>query len=210
MRNVCTGFACAVALASAANADVITSTATFPVAALPYSGSATLNQFDDMGGTRVLDGVVIRMGTSLSAHIVATNDAAVSQTISIGLAGSASAGAFPGGAGLSDGFSASASSPLLGPGAGHDFGTFGDTASDSQSVISLLWPLYIGGGTFSVPYSGNALFGIQGTSDAHIDVTDFAGSGYLEFDYTHHTLSTPAAAASVVLLGLGASRRRRA
>jgi hypothetical protein len=186
----------------------------FPLS--PGNQTLFFNQFDDLGGTRLLKAVELQFSGSMQAQVTAENDSAllvnnfgVNMTgfVSVDVNGGLLTGNFglfdsegPVAAGASDGV----------PDSGPDFFDFG-LLSDSGNDSDIGFPLaaWIGGGTFPANIMGSGGFATSGTSDATIKFSNFGTSGDVKVIYYYDIVPTPGAAALFGFAGFAAFRRRR-
>ncbi len=186
----------------------------FPLS--PGNQTLFFNQFDDLGGTRVLKGVELQFSGSMQAQVTAENDSALLvNNFGVNMTGFMSVdvngGLLNGSVGLFD-----SQGPVIAgasdgvPDSGPDFFNFGlltDSGNDSDLIApSAAW---IGGGTFPANIMGSGGFATSGTSDATIKFSDFGGSGNVKVIYYYDVVPTPGAAALFGFAGLAAFRRRR-
>jgi hypothetical protein len=195
------------AVAGSATAGIQIDSFSFGPQDVPFAGMGSLDKFDNNGGLHVLTGIKITFEGELSATVSAT---ALSgpQTVAVGVIGNSNAtdGLFNLGLAFNDNWV----SPVLNSGDTHNYGTLSVSDVSVFNVPMALWALYTAPGPdFTVNYSGNGLFGIQGGGNATIDVTDFAGSGTVTVEYHFDVVPAPGAAAVLGLGGLMAARRRR-
>lgn len=202
------------AVAASSNQESQTKPFAFPLS--PGNQVLTFDQFDTMGGLRVLKAVELLFSGGMQANVTAENDSAllvndfgVNMTgfVSVNVNGGLLSGNF----GLFD-----AQGPVMAaasdgvPDSGPDFFDFGllsDSGNDSD--LSGPAPAWIGLGTFNATVMGSGGFATSGTSDATIKFSNFATQGDVTVIYYYDVIPTPGAAALFGLAGLAGLRRRR-
>ena len=184
----------------------------------PYDDTATLPQFDEMGGQRELVGVCMTYDLSISAQVTAENDSVLpAPDFAVNLSGFATISF----GGLSDtvGISTGASFGVgptdnggmangMGPDF-HDFGLLSDTANGGDDVFFFPLAQYIGNGTIDATIHAEAGFSVSGTTDSTIQTTMFGASGTVTIEYKYTIIPTPGTAAILGLAGIAGIRRRR-
>lgn len=188
----------------------------FPLS--PGMASVTFNQFDTMGGTRVLKGVELRIDGIMGAAITAENNGQVPvNNFAVSLTGIVDIQVGP----LSGTLGIVANSGIVpvGPtdngglanGMGPDFADFGTVSGmDSDSALGFPSPFWIGNGQIIGSVDGSGGFAAQGTSDATINFDNFGASGAAKLTYFYDVIPTPGTVGLVGLAGIAAIRRRRA
>jgi hypothetical protein len=197
-------------------------------------GAATFNQFNDNGGTYILDSVQVLFHLQTSGgQLILDNDSpeAAAGTFQFGANGAISSTdvillnssymPIPGEVTVfnSEGFSLAAN---VDDGF-HDYDPtppdgllyIGETKEDTKSglVGSSFWGAgdqgFLGAGTYDIDYSVSQWLNYGGISGIEYAVTPVYASGYVEVDYDYHVVPEPA---TIGLLGLGALsliRRKR-
>ena len=203
--------------ATLANAATLSNNASYS-GPVPSTGgdalSVDLDQFDTLGGTRVLNSVKLEITTNIGADVTGENDSQSDGAITLNLSGNASAtfgglspiaavvqSVGPVAVDATDGF----------PGSGpdfHDFGTVSGSNADDDLLFSSFGP-FIGTGTFSVPVELSGGFVLSGVSDSSLNVSDFQGDGLVEVTYDYEVIPEPATMTLLGLGGLAMLRRRR-
>ncbi len=218
-RSLALGAIAAVTLASsAAFADSLEITQTmdweFPLS--PGQQTLSFDQFDDLGGTLILEGVSMSFDGSVSAAVTAENDSSLpSPDFALNMTGfvSVSFGTLDDFAGYNEVFASGGVDATDGvPGSGpdfHDFGTVGDTATGDDSTTTGLG-VYIGGGTIDAVVDATGGFSISGSTDSSLTFEDFMSSGTVTIVYKYSLVPAPGALALLGLAGVAGRRRRRA
>lgn len=195
------------AVSTAASAAIQIHTIPFGPSAVPFAGSADLPLFDDHNGNYVLKSILFQYDVSMRAHVVALSQAN-DQIITIGVSGNTSADdglLFNFGGGIFQ----TADSPVLNSGDIYDFGVVKGLYSDNTVINNpVLMALYTGVGTFTVDYAGAGLFGVVGSGNALLEITEFEADGSLTVMYEYNIIPAPGALALVGLAGLLGRRRR--
>lgn len=221
MKKTLLALASLLAVASSASASFSSSEMQFGAWAFPLSPGMsvlTFNQFDDMGGTRVLKGVELNIEGDMGALITAENNSVIpANNFAVGLTGIVNVNVGP----LAGNLGILATSPIMPAaatdnagvpnGSGPDFVNFGfisDTDSDSDFIGAS--PFWIGGGTIPGSVLGSGGFAAQGSADATINFVDFGTKGRVKLTYYFDVVPTPGATALLGLAGLVTIRRRRA
>ena len=221
--KICTFIALAGLAVGASGSTALAANTFMEMQSQPYGfalspGNQTLffNQFDDLGGTRVLKGVELQFAGSMQAQVTAENDSALLvNDFGVNMTGfmsvNVNGGLLNGSFGLLD-----AQGPVIaGPSDGVDdsgpdffnFGLLTDSGNDSDLVApSAAW---IGGGTFPANIFGSGGFATSGTSDATIKFSNFGGGGTVKVIYHYDVIPTPGSAALFGIAGFAAFRRRR-
>ncbi len=214
LAGVAVAMSGSVASASSTFSEVQNQPFAFPLS--PGAQILNFNQFNDMGGLRVLKAVELAFSGSMQANVTAENNSAllvnnfgVNMTgfVSVNVNGGLLSGGFglfdsqgPVNAGASDGV----------PGSGPDFFDFGllfDSGNDSDLAAPA--PAWIGLGMFAANVSGSGGFATSGTSDATINFADFATAGTVTVTYYYDVIPTPSAFALFGVAGFAMARRRR-
>jgi len=176
-------------------------------ASFPNMRMFTFNQFDDMGGSRVLCSVTLELTGFASANVEADNESGNPSIFTASLNGSIDA-TIPGLSATATLFDAEVS-PLvaadeaadgMGDFAGpdyHDFGVITDTASDSDTIVAGLAP-YIGLGTIDGTTMDNQAWIVNGGGDAASFVNDSESKATWTVIYKYSPVPEPSS-----LLGLG-------
>lgn len=183
----------------------------------PGSDTLSFNQFDTMGGTRVLKGVLLEVEGDMGAAITAENNSDIPvNNFAVSITGIVDIAVGP----LTAGLGIVANSPIVAVGAsdngglpngmGPDFHDFGYISnSDSDSAFGLPLPVWIGAGTIGGTVDGVGGFAAQGTSDATINFDEFGSKGRAKLTYYFDVVPTPGAASLMGLAGMVGIRRRR-
>jgi len=184
----------------------------FPLS--PGSVQMVFDQFDDMGGTRVLKEVSLSVDAILSADATAENDSTLAAPLfELQFNGSMQYDLLSlGGADLGNDSFGAALAPTDGTsGSGADFNDFGMVSlalSDNDSTMSGLAG-FIGGGMIFGNLDALGGFSFSGTTDASLGFDNFGIVGKATLTYVYNVVPAPGAAALFGLAGLTATRRRR-
>jgi hypothetical protein len=176
------------------------------------------DQFDTMGGTRVLKSVTLEIDATIGADVTAENNnlqaapefgislTGFAEVALLGLEATANINTVQasGGVGGSD----NAGVPDgMGPDF-FDFGTVSGMDSDDDTVGMML-AAFIGNGMITASVTGNGGFAVTGASNSTLDVDNFGASGTIRLIYEFNVIPTPGAAGLLGLAGIAAVRRRR-
>ena len=202
--------------ASATHAGVIEQEQNFMFALSPGGTALTFPQFDDSGGTLVLEQVELRLDAAISADATVENEGPVPLPgVEITLSGhiEASAGAL---AAFTDLTVSASSGPLPAsdgiPGQGPDFFDFGQISASGidQEIETFALDAFVGGGLVDVTVSGAGMFTVAGgLADANVEIDNFTASGSVTLTYVFSVIPTPASASVLMLPVLALIRRER-
>ena len=203
------------ALSATGMSAPIVQTETLSFSLSPGGATLTFDQFDTLGGTRVLEQVIVELNLTEQANVTAENDSNLPGTMSVNLTGNAT-GAAPG-MSVAVAINGSTAGVAVAPsdgnsGTGPDFHDFGivsgsDTASDSLHYSTDNLSAYIGASTVDFVITASGGYAASGVTDATLIMSNFSASGDGELTYVW----TPEPG-SLSLLGLGALaliRRKR-
>lgn len=182
---------------------------------VPTSGaSVAVSQFDDLGGTRILNWITLELNSTIGANTTGENDSTSAGSLTMNLSGNASADLFtlstativntsagPQSVGATDGIT----------GSGPDFFNFGTVSGsdlDSDTILSGFAP-FIGTGTINVTINANGGFNISGVSNSTLQVANFSADGTVKVIYDYTQVPEPTTLSLLSLGGLALLRRRR-
>jgi len=201
-------------LAGAASATQQSDTQLYSIAVPTSNYAVPVSQFDDMGGTRVLNWISLELTSNIGAKTTGENDSASPGSLTMNLSGNATATVQT----LSTGAivntsagpqSVSATDGNTGSGPDYfDFGTVSGSDLDTDTIVSGFAP-FIGLGTINVLVSANGGFNISGVSNSTLHVSDFGADGHVKITYDYNTVPEPTTLGLLSLCGLAMLRRRR-
>jgi hypothetical protein len=211
---MCGFLAAGLILAPMASALQVSDTQPFNVAVPTSNQLVPVAQFDDMGGTRVLNSISLEINSTIGANTTGENDSLSGGSITMNLSGNATADLYtlntativnasagPVAVSATDGVS----------GSGPDFYNFGNVSgndTDSDTILSGFGS-FIGLGTIDVSVDANGGFNISGVSNSTLQVSNFNASGTVKVIYDYTQVPEPTALSLLSLGGLGLLRRRR-
>jgi len=184
----------------------------FPLS--PGMVTMEFDQFDDMGGMRILKEVILTVDATMSADATAENDSTLAApSFELQFNGSMLFELLSlGGADIANDAFAAALAPSDGvSGSGPDFNDYGTVSlglSDGDSTTTDLAG-FIGAGTVMGDLESSGGFSFSGTTDALLGFDNFHLVGKATLTYVYNEIPAPGAAALFGLGGLAASRRRR-
>ncbi|MCC6423732.1 MAG: choice-of-anchor E domain-containing protein [Phycisphaerales bacterium] len=212
--HMCGFLAAGLILAPMASALQVSDTQPFNVAVPTSNQLVPVAQFDDMGGTRVLNSISLEINSTIGANTTGENDSLSGGSITMNLSGNATADLYtlntativnasagPVAVSATDGVS----------GSGPDFYNFGNVSgndTDSDTILSGFGS-FIGLGTIDVSVDANGGFNISGVSNSTLQVSNFNASGTVKVIYDYTQVPEPTALSLLSLGGLGLLRRRR-
>ena len=184
----------------------------FPLS--PGSVQMEFDQFDDMGGTRILKEVRLSIDATLIADATAENDSELAAPLfELQYNGSMQYELLSlSGADLNNASMGAALAATDGvAGSGPDFNDFGTVMlglADNDSTTTGLAG-FIGNGMIFGDLDALGGFSFSGTTDASLGFDNFGLSGKATLVYVYNVVPAPGAAALFGLAGLSAARRRR-
>lgn len=188
----------------------------FPLS--PGNAVLPFNQFDDQGGTRILEKVIFQVEGMITATVTAENDdpdlAAPDFALNMSGFMNVQFSTLNAVFGFDETFltdgSVTASDGIDGSGTDFwNFGTVSDTGS-GMDMVELPSDLsgFIGGGIINANVGASGGFSVQGSTNSTIVVSNFMGSGTVEVIYQFSVIPAPAGFAVFGLLAMGRRRRR--
>lgn len=184
----------------------------FPLS--PGSVMMVFDQFDDMGGLRILKEVILTVDATMSADATAENESTLAApSFELQFNGSMVFDLLSlGGADLNNDAFAAALAPTDGvSGSGPDFNDYGTVSlglSDGDSTTTDLAG-FIGGGTIMGDLEAAGGFSFSGTTDALLGFDNFMLVGKATLTYVYNEIPAPGAAVLFGVAGVCGARRRR-
>lgn len=203
------------ALAPAAWALSVSDTQPFSIPVPTNNHLVPVAQFDDMGGTRLLNSITLELNAAIGANTTGENDSASAGALTLNLSGNATADLYTLAAASIIGASAGPAAVAATDGVGgsgadfHDFGFVSGNDFDSDVILSGFAP-FIGLGTIDVSVDANGGFNISGVSNSSLQISNFASNGTVKVIYDYTLVPEPASAMVLGVLGMmGLSARKR-
>lgn len=176
------------------------------------------DQFDTMGGTRVLKSVTLEIDATIGADVTAENNndqaapdfgislTGFAQATLLGLEATANVNTVQASGGVAGSDNAGVPN-----GMGPDFFNFGSVSGmdSDDDTIGMMLAGFIGNGVITASVNGNGGFAVTGASNSTLDVDNFGASGTIRLIYEFNVIPTPGSAGLLGLAGLVAVRRRR-
>lgn len=195
-------------------ADVQTQSFAFPLS--PGAQVLSFDQFDDQGGTRLLDRVTLEVDGMIGALVTAENDSVLpAPDFGVSIAGFMNVDFATLGTnfGFDETFLTDGSvTPTDGvEGSGTDFWDFGLVAADASDQDSTTSGLagFVGLGTLDATVSAAGGFSVVGSTDSTLVISNFGGAGEVTVVYEYTLVPAPGAMALMGLAGLVSRTRRR-